>query len=194
MKAIKLEAMVAAMTAEVAGVRKRNYFLEDDRNNLVIAAETARREAVTARNSERLAQSIASDNAKKVEDLIVRVSELKTGGGASGSGVLRAIDKPPPAILPNLRGQVNDVLGDLVTVSVGIDAGLGVGTTFDVYRTEGEGGARYLGKVKVTSAFNLYPKQAVMTFLPARNVPFSQLTPAELPRKGDLVKPLDAGN
>lgn len=195
-KAIKLEAMVAAMTAEVAGVRKRNEFLENDRVNLVLSAENARREAVTARNSERLAQAIASDNSKKVEDLMARLSDLKAGSGsgtASGA-VLRAIDKPAPPILPNLRGQVDGVSGDLMSVSIGIDAGLGVGTTLDVFRTSGDGGARYLGKAKVTSANNLFPKQAVMTFIPARNVPMGQLTPAELPRKGDLVKPLDSGN
>src|SRR4029077_17466074 len=84
-KATKLEANLAAMTAEVAGVRKRNEFPETDRLNPVVNAENARREAVTARNSERLAQAIASDNAKKVEDLIVKVSELKTGGGATSS-------------------------------------------------------------------------------------------------------------
>src|SRR5262249_34473974 len=97
-------------------------------------------------------------------------------------------------LLPNLRGQVDQVLGDLVTISVGIDSGIGVGTTLDIYRQEGEGGPKYLGKVKVSSAYNLYPKQAVMTFIPARHVPSSQLTAAELPRKGDLVRPLEAGN
>ena len=69
-------------------------------------------------------------------------------------------------VLPNLRGEVVDVSGDLLTISIGIDAGLAVGTVLDIYRVEG--GARYLGTVRVTDAFNLYPKQAVVKFTPAK--------------------------
>ena len=85
---------------------------------------------------------------------------------------------------------VTDVAGDLVSLSIGIDAGLSVGTTLDIYRHEG--GGRYLGTVKVTSALNLFPKNAIVTFIPARNVPFDRLRPEELPKKGDEVRPANA--
>ena len=54
-------------------------------------------------------------------------------------------------------------------------------------------GRRYLGTVKVTDAFNLYPKQAVVKFTPASGKPLSRLRPEELPHKGDRVHvPSDA--
>jgi hypothetical protein len=187
-KAIKLEAELQARIAELQGVRARNKEVEDDRLRLVIAAETARREMVRAQNSEKLTQAIADENSRKAEDLQARIGDLKAGGGSGASGaVMRAINKPPAPVLENLRGEVKDVAGDLVTITVGIDAGMGVGTVLDVYRTEG--GGRYLGKVRVTSAYNLYAKESVVTFTPARNVPIERLTPEELPRKGDVVRP-----
>lgn len=185
---LKLQANLDSSVKELKFVRDRNYSLEDGRVQLVIAAEDARREMVRARNSEKLAQSIADDNAKKVEDLVARVTELRQGGG-SGSAVVRSIDKPAPPVLPNLRGEVTDLAGDLLVISVGIDSGLAVGTTLDLYRLAG--GGTYLGTVKVTSSSNLYPKQAVVRFTPARNVPLDRLSADELPRKGDLVKPTD---
>ena len=87
-----------------------------------------------------------------------------------------------------MRGEVTDVAGDLVTISVGIDAGIGVGTVLELYRTNG--GGRYLGTVKVTDAFNLYSKQAVVKFTPASGLALARLRPEELPRKGDLVRPV----
>jgi hypothetical protein len=186
-KATKLLANNTALTSELAQVRVRNYYLEDDRVRLVIDKEDALREMIKARNAEKLARAIAEDNAKKIEDLIVKVSELKASGGTGVAAVARAIEKPPPAILPNLRGQVDDVAGDLIVISIGIDSGVAVGTVLEVYRTEN--GARFLGTAKVTSAYDLYPKQAVLTFTPARNVPLARLSADELPKKGDLVRP-----
>jgi len=190
-KAIKLEANVQAMTAEVAGVRKRNVELENSALRLVTDKEDALREMVRARNSERLALAIADDNAKKVEDLLTRISDLKTGGGTGQGAVLRAINKPPPPVPAQLRGTVTDTAGDLLVISVGIDSGMAVGTVLDVYRAE-NGSGRYLGKVKVTSANNLFPKEAIVSFTPARDVPFGRLTPDELPKKGDKVRPPEA--
>jgi hypothetical protein len=103
--------------------------------------------------------------------------------------VLNTINKPPPPILANLRGEVLDVADDLVTISVGIDSGLAVGTVLEIYRLNG--GGRYLGTVRVTDAFNLYPKQAVVKFTPASGQPLARLRPEDLPKKGDLVKPAD---
>jgi len=189
--AVKLQANITALNSELDGLRKRNYLLEDNAVKLTVTTEDAKAEAVRARNSEKLAQSIAAENARRVEELQARVSELRAGGGTGASAVLRSIDKPPPPVLSNLRGEVLDVAGDLVTISVGIDSGLAVGTALEIYRLEG--GGRYLGTVKVTDAFNLYPKQAVVKFTPASGQPLARLRPEELPRKGDLVRPVSDG-
>ena len=60
----------------------------------------------------------------------------------------------------------------------------------DVIRLEG--GGKYIGTVKVTSALNLFPKQAIVTFIPARNIPLDRLRVEDLPRKGDEVRPPNA--
>lgn len=187
---LKLQANLNQIVAELKNVRERNYKLEDDAVKLVVAAEEARGEMVKARNSEKLAQSIAAENAKRVEELQARVTDLRASEGRGA--VPRAFDKPPPPVLANLRGEVTDVSGDLVTISIGIDSGLAVGTTLEIYRTAPE--ARYLGTVKVTDAFNLYPKQAVVKFTPASGLPLARLRPEELPKKGDLIRPVNGGN
>jgi len=169
---------------EAAAVRERNIVLEDKTTGLVLDAENAKREMVRAQNEARLSRSIADDYAKKVEELALLVSDLKQGGG-SLRGLL---EKPPPPVLSNLRGEVERVDGDLVVLSIGVDAGLSKGSILDLSRLEG--GGRYLGTVKVTE---LYPKQAIAVFRPARaNVPFAQLRPEELPKKGDQVRPSES--
>jgi hypothetical protein len=170
---------------ELTTVRFRNNFLEDDRVRLVIAAEEARREMVRARNAERLAQAIADDNAKRVEELLVRVADLRASGGRDLRSML---DKPPPPVLPNLHGEVERVVGDLVEIGIGIDAGVSKGTILEVSRTAG--GGQYLGTIKI---IDVYPKQAVGNFRPARPVPFDRLRPEELPKKGDEVRPPEGG-
>jgi hypothetical protein len=188
--AVKHQGNITTLNSELNAVRERNYFLEDNSVKQAIATEEAKADAVRAQNSEKLAQQIAADNAKRAEALQQRVDDLRAGGGPGGRGGLQ-LDRPPAPVLANLRGEVTSVAGDLVTVTVGIDAGLSVGTVLELYRIEG--GGRYLGTVKVTDAFNLYAKQAVMKFNPASGKPLAQLRPEELPRKGDLVRPVSDG-
>jgi small-conductance mechanosensitive channel len=180
-KAVQLQASRDALIKEVSSVRMRNEALENDRQRLVIAAEEARREALQARISERAAQFVAEQNAQLVESLREQLRNRFSGD------LRTALDKPAPPVLPNLRGEVTAVKDDLVVLSIGYEAGLNVGTELDIYRTQGQ--PRYLGTVRITSAANLYPKQAVATFFPARKVSFNRLTPEEKPRPGDLVRP-----
>jgi seryl-tRNA synthetase len=102
---------------------------------------------------------------------------------------LAPVPQPPPPLMANLRGEVTDVAGDLLTLDVGIDSGMAVGTMLDVYRLEK--GGKFLGTVKVASALNLFPKQAIVTFTSARKVPLDKLPEDDLPKKGDLVRPPD---
>ena len=93
----------------------------------------------------------------------------------------------PPVLQPTAHGEVTDVAGDLATLDIGIDAGMKVGTVLNIYRVDGK---TRIGTVKATDAFNLYPKQAVVKFSPVRKVPLKDLKPEELPKKGDLVRPM----
>jgi hypothetical protein len=190
-KTVARQATVDKTIKELDSVRDRKDFLENVRVALEIENESAKKDKVRAENAAKLASAIAEDYARKAEELQARVTELKATGGGSGTAtVLRTLDKPPPPLLENARGEVKNTAGDLVTVSIGIDAGLAVGTVMDIYRTEG--GGRYLGTVKVTSALNLYPKEAIMIFTPAGKRPIDNLKPEELPRKGDVVRPPSA--
>jgi hypothetical protein len=188
--AVKRDAIVNRTLKELETVRGRNTTLEDLLVRLTIDVENAKRDKVRAENEARLARAIAEDNAKKVEEQAGLIAQLRQLGGGTGN-LLRALDKPPPPVLANLRGEVERVLGDQVQLSIGIDAGLSTGTVLDIYRNTG-GDVRYLGTVKVTSAANLYPKQAIVTFTPARGVPLERLRPEELPKKGDIVSAPEA--
>jgi len=189
--AVKAQANITALNSELDALRKRNYLLEDNARDLIIAAEKAKAEMVRAQNSERLAQSIAAENAKKVEDLQTRVTELRaTGGAGTGAAtVLNTINKPAPPVLANLRGEVTGVADDLLIIDIGIDSGLAVGTVLQLDRFDGAN-SRHLGTVRVTDSFNLYPKQAVVKFTPSSGKPLARLRPEELPQKGDVVRPL----
>jgi len=190
-KATTLQANVDSNLKELDTVRKRSNDLENEAVALVLATENAKKEQTKAQNAAKLALAIADDNAKKVEELIVRVNELRASGGNAQATVLRSIEKPPPPVLANLRGEVTDVSGELLTISVGIDSGLGVGSTLALFRTQD--GGKYLGTVKVTSALNLFPKQAIVTFTPARrDIPIDRLPIGDLPKRGDQVRPPEA--
>ena len=170
---------------ELDTTRKRNTGLEDERVKLVLAKEAAERERLRFENEAKLSRAIADENAKKVETLAALVTELRQSGGGGGTAtVLRSIDKIPAPLPENIRGTVlKDASTDFVHISIGIDAGLEPGSRLDVYRETG--GGQYLGTLVVTKS--IYPKEAVAEFKPARGVPFGQLRPDELPRKGDLV-------
>jgi hypothetical protein len=179
-KVKQLQAALDRAKAEIDAVRMRNSELENGRVELLIQAEVAKKDALRAQNEAKLARAITEETAKKLEEALTRLAELKQGG--------QVPPKPVPALPAEVRGQVTNVSDDLVVLDIGVDAGLAVGTTLDVYRPD-EKAPRYIGTVKVTSALNLFPKQAIVTFTPARKVRFDRLRPEELPRKGDQVRP-----
>jgi hypothetical protein len=184
---VQAKIVIASQTTtlnELDNTRKRNAVLEDNAVKLVLAKETADRERLRAENEKKLAQAIADDNARRVETLTALVTELRQTGGSGTATVLRSIDKVAPPLPENIRGTVlRDIAGDFVHISIGIDAGLQPGSKLDVYRDTGTG--QYLGTLIVTS--QVYPKEAIAEFRPARGVPTSQLRPDELPKKNDKV-------
>jgi hypothetical protein len=185
--AVQQGANIDRMLAELDSVRGRNIFLEELRVGLEVAKQEALREKVRAENNGKLLQAINDDLAKRVEDLLNQNSQLRAQGGGTPD-LRRMLDKTPPPLLPNTRGEVERVAGDQIQVTIGLDAGVDKGTVLDVMRLNG--GGQYLGTIKIT---NVWPKQAVGTFTPARpGVPFERLRPEELPRKGDEVRPPQA--
>ena len=137
-----------------------------------------------------MARAIADENARKIETLAAQVTELRLTGGSGTASVLRSIERQPSPLPDNIRGSVQEVAGDFVRISIGIDAGLEPGSRLDIYRTDG--GGQYLGTLVVTRS--LYPKEAVAEFKPKRSVPVAQLRPDELPRKGDTVGQVTGGS
>ena len=74
-------------------------------------------------------------------------------GGATAAGGLRGANPPPD----NLEGVVRRADGNLVTISLGSDAGLSKGNTLEVFRLS-EGA--YLGRIRIVEVF---PSYAVAT-------------------------------
>jgi hypothetical protein len=180
---LALSAVLAAGGAARADDRETNEKLKKElaaaeKRNAELARELdeTRKRLTQAQRAEKIARDATQARLRKLEE---RIEKLALGGRLGAGG---------PPVLANPRGEVTEVAGDLVTLSIGIDAGLAVGSVLDVYRTDPE--ARYLGTVKVTDVFNLYPKQALLKFTPARDVPLKDLKPEELPKKGDLVRPV----
>ncbi len=174
-KTEQLQAELERVKKELEELKARNAKLEKALVEQALATEEAKKELLKAQIEAKSARALAEENAKKVEALLTKLKESKV------------LDKPPPALLANIRGEVTEVKGDQVTLSIGIDAGLAEGSVLDIYRLDG--GGRYLGTVKVTNAKNLSPKSAIVTFTPAKNVSLDKLKPEELPRKSDEVRP-----
>ena len=168
---------------ELDAARKRIVELEANNKKLTLQLEEVRKQLLQAQNAEKQARKEVQAQAKKFEDLFAKLAEKRFGEPEHPP-----LPRPEPPLLPaDLHGKVTDVSGDLAIIDIGIDAGLRVGTELDVYRPDGK---KRLGTVKVTDAFNIYPKQAVVKFTPARKVGLRDLKPDELPRKGDVVRPM----
>ncbi len=85
------------------------------------------------------------------------------------------------AIVPvrsDLKASVTQVDGDLITISLGADAGLAAGAVLDVGRLNP---AKFLGKIRILSAG---PKNAVGTFESASG---GKVTGDNAPKVGDHV-------
>jgi hypothetical protein len=186
------DARIKTIQDELADTRSRNSGLEDEKLKLVLAKELADRAALQARLEAEKEQKLRLAEEVTVAALKLQVSELKATGGVVGGAtvVARAIDKIPAPLPENIRGTVtHDMVGEFVQISIGIDAGLEVGSRLDIYRETG--GGKYLGTLIVTRS--LEPKKAVAEFRPARPVPVANLRPDELPKKGDTVGHISAG-
>ena len=75
-----------------------------------------------------------------------------------------------------------DVKDDLVTLGIGIDAGLAGKVWFSMFTARTEGGGRYLGTIAVTEA--LYPKTAVVKFKPTSGMSLDKLEARRVTQEG----------
>lgn len=179
-----LQANLKAAQDELDATRKRNDGLENTLVRKSIELEKAKTDQAAAEADAKQARSQADDAQKKVDSLTAQVNELKRSGG-TGSGLVEnflAGSANPP--LEGTRGTVTGYSEGLVSLSIGLDAGLVPGQTLDIYRLEG--GGKYLGTVVVT---DVRPKAAVASFKPAYGKPMNRLKPDELPKIGDKVEP-----
>lgn len=72
--------------------------------------------------------------------------------------------------------------GDILTISIGADAGVLPGAVLDVGRLNP---AKYLGRIRI---LNVSPKEAVGTFEPASG---GRATGDNVPKAGDLINVLN---
>lgn len=162
-QAVLLQTNLERAIRELDAVRKRNGQLEDERLRLVLDREKA--------DAARLAAE--SDN-KQLRDRY-------EGKGRPATLV---------GVADGVRGTITglDAGGaELITLSVGLDAGLTRGVELEVYRPGGRG--QRLGTAVVAE---VGAKSATARFKPADGRPFSQLSAAERPRVGDVVSGVSA--
>ncbi|MFO0935985.1 MAG: hypothetical protein U0798_05645 [Gemmataceae bacterium] len=100
-----------------------------------------------------------------------RIRDIMRGG--SGLGAQKVVP-----VSSNIRASVTRVDGDLITISLGADAGIAKGAVLDIARFNP---TKFLGKIRVS---NVDPKNAVGTFESASG---GKATGDNLPRIGDTV-------
>jgi hypothetical protein len=176
---------------------RRSVLLENENTALIVSKATADREKLAAESGRRRAEGIADMAARQVEDLRNMVAELRQAGGDPGRAVLRRAGAGEVAVPESLRGTVTHVQdkdpqtgipGELVQISLGLDAGLQRGAVLDLSRETGA--PKYLGTVTIDT---VYPKYAVGVFRPAdANKPLRRLKPDEFPQVGDTVRVREA--
>ncbi len=178
------DANLAATIAEGTRLRAQYDAAQDRLVLLVVAKEKAEADRLQAQIERNTAQGRAEQLAKTVEDLGGQVASLKRNGGKLDP-VTDSIGGRPAVVPEGLRGTVTAVNEPYVSLSVGLDAGLTVGSTLSIYRLAG--GGKYLGQVVVS---NVYPKEAVATFRPATGRDPTRLAADERPKVGDEVSKL----
>jgi cell division protein FtsB len=184
---VQLQSSYDRAIQELNTVRERNATLETERVELVIRREQAERDRQGAQNEAKLARQIADDLARQVDNLVALNQELRASGGTTARGLPGTPGRQAPRAPENVRGTVTAVEGDQVEISIGLDAGVGIGTVLDVYRLTG--GGRHLGTLVVT---DVRAKSAVGTFQSASGRPVNRLLPEQRPQVNDTVGRLDS--
>ena len=116
---------------------------------LTVASNDMRDAMIRAQLQSRTLKDRNSQLESQLQDVAREVVKLRSGGGA---GAARGVNPPPD----NLEGTVRRADGNLVTISLGSDAGLTRGQTLEVFRLGNN--PRYIGRIRVVE---VTPTQAV---------------------------------
>lgn len=157
-KVSKYQSASIAFTEEIKrrqeDTEKMRVILKDetDKNTKLIRDTNEMRDRAVAGEIE--ARSFRDMNTRleaQLQDMARDLTRLKTSA-PGGGGVARGLN-PPPA---NLEGLISRADGNLVTITLGSDAGLERGHTMEVFRY-GQN-PRYIGRIKIVEVTH---KQAV---------------------------------
>jgi hypothetical protein len=175
----------------------RSVLLENENAIQLVARTRAEAERVAAESARKRAEGIADMQARRLDELNSLVAELKQSGGNPTDLVKKGLGINPVAVPENLRGTVTHVQdkdpqtgiqGELVQISLGLDAGLQRGAVLELSRENGTG--KYLGTVVIDQ---VWPKYAVGVFRPSDPTkPLRRLKADEFPKVNDTVKVQDA--
>lgn len=179
----KPEVTAARLAKELDLARKQIEQLKKDNDKLaevLTKAVTAREKAVVAAEKAALRQQLTK---RKLEQLLAELKDEKPDP-FDLDRPFKKLDKPQPApaVPEGVRGTLTAYKDGLAVLSIGLDAGLAVGSVLDLYRGGNDG--KYLGTVVVEK---VYPKEAVARFKPADQRPLARLKPEQLPKVGDIV-------
>lgn len=166
-----LESNIKTTSQQLDDVKKR----ADNIENKYVGAIRSEQDAKNFALQQKLeAESLRFRNEQVEQQLAQLQSQMQDirrgGNGLGGSAVI-----PVPS---TLRATVTRIDGDLVTVSLGADAGLVTGAVVDVGRLNP---TKYLGKIRITGT---EPKSAVGVFIPTTGV---RAVGDNLPKVGDEV-------
>lgn len=178
-----LDTNFAAAREQVGQLRIQNDELETKRVQLVREREQANTEKQQAINEKNAALTRVDQLTKANEELQGTIYAMKASGAREPSAIERQLAEKIAPLPDNVRGTVKRVNGDLVELTIGLDAGLTPGAVLHLKRYSPE--PKYLGTLKVTNTIT--PKEAVAQFESASGRNVSQLRADEKPRIGDLV-------
>jgi hypothetical protein len=145
----EVEKIRATLKAETA----KNYILVAEKNDLVdkrVAAE------ILAETYKERAEGLEKELGQTLKDM--ERMRTRTAVAAAGPGAARGLNPPPENVEGFIRSK--DAKGELVSLTLGSDAGLAKDHTMEVFRLGDR--PRYVGRVKIVSVSH---KSSVAEFL-----------------------------
>jgi hypothetical protein len=150
----------------VATIQQDNQRRLNDTDNLrkIVKAETEKNVQLVRDMNEMRDRAVAAEiQAKAFKDMNTRLeaqlqdmardmTRMRANAGAAAGGANRGLNPPPD----NVEGLVRRAEGNLVTITIGSDAGLQRGHTLEVFRY-GQN-PRYIGRIRIVE---VTPTQAV---------------------------------
>ena len=172
--ATDLAANRAALQGQVKELDDKLKRIEVAMNDLILERDKFKVEANTAKISE----AAKTQQAERLGDLLTKANEELAEARRPGGGVPGQRTVPAPV---GFRGTVTGRDGNLISLNVGLDAGLQKGTALRVERMGAN--PKYLGKITILTANQ---KIAVGQYEKPAGV-----SAEDFPKPGDQVRPAD---